>query len=583
MLQIFLAVACGFLPPVQDSSASLAGTWRLAYTLTAELEAPVCLIRLESRKGELTGRVLAAAPRKGEMTLARPHQDDGHVRLVFQGTAGEQSFEGRLPPASGQALLGSYSFGGRLFPARLTRTTETALPKAALVTRQPLPPLVRQLVKLTGQDVSAERTTLAEAPRLLDEVLAQHAASPVVFDPALRLLVSAGRLRVAPAQAARWAAALARAAELYGPRWQAEVSLHIAEALAPHTDFAATALHHARQAAEKLADGEPAARQVRVLRALAVAEEKTGRTKEASQSRPRLAKLEEVLDADYRTRVPPLKVTAFPGQGKKVGRTVVVELFTGSHCPFCAAAYLVFEALRRGYPPSELLLIQYHLHRSGPDPLANPDAAARWDYYMKLLPAQARTTPALLVNGQDHALGGHLSHGPKQADLHREAKKKYNLLSELIDRLAEEPAGASLTVGVERQGDVLLLRVAVRGLAGPGDTKRLRLVLTEEQVRHAGSNGLRFHHHVARALPGGANGFALVRKDSQHSIKIDLAELRGQLHRHLDEHADRVRPFPTLDRPLDLTKLRVIAFVQDDQTGEIVQASVADVPGAAKP
>jgi hypothetical protein len=107
---------------------------------------------------------------------------------------------------------------------------------------------------------------------------------------------------------------------------------------------------------------------------------------------------------------------------------------------------------------------------------------------------------------------------------------------------------------------------------------RLRLALVEEAVRYVGCNKLRFHHMVVRTMPGSPEGFALTEKESQHTAKVSLADLRSRLTTYLDETAEK-RPYPKPDRPMAMKHLKVIAFVQDDETGDILQAAMADLGG----
>jgi hypothetical protein len=46
----------------------------------------------------------------------------------------------------------------------------------------------------------------------------------------------------------------------------------------------------------------------------------------------------------------------------------------------------------------------------------------------------------------------------------------------------------------------------------------------------------------------------------------------------LDEYG-KAHAFPNSRRPLDLKNLRVVAFIQDDQTKEVLQAAQVDVKG----
>jgi hypothetical protein len=105
-------------------------------------------------------------------------------------------------------------------------------------------------------------------------------------------------------------------------------------------------------------------------------------------------------------------------------------------------------------------------------------------------------------------------------------------------------------------------------------------VLIEEKVEYVGRNKLRSHHHVVRALPGGVKGMALSEKNTQHAASINLDEVRKDLVKYLDDYGSK-KPFPDAKRPLDLKNLKVVAFVQDDATREILQGVQVDITGDA--
>ena len=63
------------------------------------------------------------------------------------------------------------------------------------------------------------------------------------------------------------------------------------------------------------------------------------------------------------------------------------------------------------------------------------------------------------------------------------------------------------------------------------------------------------------------------------TFTVDVEELRKKLKAYLDKYGEK-RPFPNKDRPLELKKLRVIAFVQNDKNGEVMQSAQVEVGGA---
>ena len=70
------------------------------------------------------------------------------------------------------------------------------------------------------------------------------------------------------------------------------------------------------------------------------------------------------------------------------------------------AADVAFDALLKTYKPTDLVLVQYHMHIPGSDPMTNPDTIARWDYYRKHFPENIRGVPSSLFNGKPAGGGG---------------------------------------------------------------------------------------------------------------------------------------------------------------------------------
>jgi len=360
-----------------------------------------------------------------------------------------------------------------------------------------------------------------------------------------------------------WAGAGVNAAKAYGPRFEVEYASQVATALLGQAGYAKLAITYARQVEKTLTPKSSADDQVRVLSLVLRALKANDQTAEAKTYDLRLAKLETQLDDEYMAKMPPFKGAAFTGRKGKSDKAAFMELFTGATCPPCVAADLAFDVLQKTYPRSDLVLIQYHMHIPGPDPMTNPDTLARWDYYAKAFPEDIRGVPSSIFDGKPQGSGGG---GVAQAE------NTYNAYREIINPLLEIDAGAKLTAQAVRKGERVNINVGVTGVNNPGKDKKLRILLAEETVRYAGSNKIRLHHNVVRAFPGGANGTALTEAASKHVASIDLGELRGSLDKYLTDFEATVRPFANPARPLEMTNLRVIAFVQDDMTQEILQA-----------
>jgi hypothetical protein len=526
--------------PAVRADAPPDGNYQLSFVLGGSIEANWWLIKLETKDGKLAGSVTDIAQNAQGSTLKTVTSDGKQVRVTFNTPRGDLVFEGQLPLAK-KTVRGSMDFFGQLCPATMAATNETKLEPNTAIRQLSVPPL-DQASKLDKH---------------LDS-LALFAAVTNMVKGAKKNKLSADEVRGAVEKADK-------TASTYGRRWHTEFDAQIADALAGQKDYAAIALEISTRLDKQLGPKAAAEMQSRVLKILATAQGNAGKGAAAKETLARLAKVEEILDREYFSKVPPFKGEQFVGRKAKSDRTVVLELFTGAQCPPCVAADVAFDVLQKTYKPAELVLIQYHMHIPGPDPLTNADNEERAAYY------SIRGTPAALFNGKPQAQGGgFMAH----------AQGKYDDYRKVIDPLLETEAGAKIAARASRQGHKIDIQVEV-SLPKPGDETHLRLVLVEESIRYVGGNKLRFHHQVVRALPGGAKGFALKDKSSKHTASVDLDELRRSLTSYLDNFAKQ-RPFPSSDRPLDFKNLRLIALVQDDSTKEILQAKQVEIAGNGK-
>src|SRR5262249_41528200 len=174
----------------------------------------------------------------------------------------------------------------------------------------------------------------------------------------------------------------------------------------------------------------------------------------------------------------------------------------------------------KAYKPQDVVFLQYHLHIPGPDPLTNKDTVARQRYYDD----EIEGTPTCLIDGKVlPGLGG----GKPQA------QSSYERLTRAINRALDEDAEAKVDLKVARKGDKIDISAEVDA-KGAGKKARLRFVLIEDKARYAGNNGLRIHHHVVRALPGGVAGFALA-DGNKHTASVNLEDVRKGLRDYLSE------------------------------------------------
>jgi hypothetical protein len=499
-----------------------AGNWKVVLPMLRDAGTnPVWLIKFQKNDKGWSGEILAAAARWPKAKVEGLTVTNDQLRFSIKMSDRSLPCTVKLTKdGKGDKLYGTSSLGKTIMPMELERTALTSL----------------------------------DAFDQLKESLTKQPLGHEVISMALSLLSQAEARKAKESEVRAWGKKAIDSAELYGPAFQRDIIVTVAEVLlSDQKGYEKVALEYARRAERQLEPKEGPTAQKKILEVLATALEKTGKETDAKEIAARIKKLD--------LRVKPKQ---YAGRKSKSDRVVLVELFTGAQCPPCVAADMAFDALGRTFRPSEVVLLQYHLHIPGPDPLTNPDTEARWRSY------KGRGTPTIFFDGKP---------GPQGGGSSEDAADKYDEYVSAIEPLLEKASGAELKLSAARKGDKVTITAEVAKPAETGDNVRLRLALVEEHVAYKGSNGLALHHHVVRSLPGGAAGTELKEKLTKKTFTVDMEELRKKLKAYLDK-SNEDDAFPNKDRPLEMKKLRVIAFVQNDKSGEVMQAAQADVVGA---
>lgn len=472
---------------------------------------------------------------KAEIDLKSPRSP-----LHFDGTLAKDG------PHAGQ-VLGSVEFAGGVYPARLEKTT------ADKVEASGQNPMIAEFLKAAREgDPKAKATKLRE-------LIEKHVGEPANQIIYSELLGAAEQAEMTAGDVEKLVETWLGEAKAHGEAWSNEVRVKALKALGSSKPFAATALKLAEEADKVLPADAPAETKAAVVGLLATAAANAGKTDLAADAKERLAKLDAQLDAEYHEKVPPFKPTAYEGRkNKEANQPVLFELFTGAQCPPCVAADVAFDALLKTYEPTEFIGLQYHLHIPGPDPLTNPDSIARQRYYGD----QVRGTPSTFFNGRADAGGG----GGMAA-----SEAKYQQYRGIIDEQLEQAGKANVTLAAKQLGDEISITAEAKADQPKGSELSLRLALTEESIRYVGGNKLRFHHHVVRALPGGADGKALADGKASVELKVSLADVKKEIEAYLDDFT-KTRSFPNPLPEIDLKDLSVVAFVQNDADKSIVAA-----------
>jgi hypothetical protein len=533
MKRIVPAVLAGWLLLFAGSGRAAdgpAGAWRLTVPGTNL----TFLIKLEEKDGKWSMQYLGssipnlAKPPVESVTVA---PDSLRFNMKIEGR--DFSFDGKLPPDKSGKIPGSILtriFGNRMILASLEPSKLSAFDKY----------------------------------EFYKEIVDQSTDPSIVLEAALEVIGQAGEKKAKIEDVRGWADKAFKPAEGYGGRWQRHVALSLATAMASQKDLAPAAVEYARRAERLLdRDNDDASVQMEVLTSVAQVLTKAGKAEDAKKLDAELAKLEEKDYQEY-VKKKPFKADVFDGRKGKSERGILVELFTGAECPPCVAADIGFEALEKTYKPTDVVLLQYHVHVPGPDPLTSPDSMSRMQYYGKFIEG----TPTIFFNGKEGAGGG----GQLPA-----GRKKYAEYREVIEPLLEKDADAKVQLTAARKDNEISIKANWSDAARTGDKVRLRFVLAEEHVRYPGGNGLRYHHFVVRSMPGGAMGFAVAKKAGEQAVTVNLEDVRLKLNDYLDDFAKNESPFPRSDRPLALKNLRVVAFVQDDANNEVLQAVQVEV------
>jgi hypothetical protein len=518
-----LVLAASGLLAAQDTTKeppAPAGTWKFILPTLPKAEGrPILILKLTSKGTKWNAEVVSAAL-EGKASMEKVSVTDKAARFTVKTATFELPCVIKLPADRKTAkLYGEATLGKRVMPAEMERTTLTSL-----------------------HPFDLNRESLAKEPLGI-----------VSIGLALSLMRQAEEKKAKPAEVRSWAEKAVKAADLYGPGVQRDILLNIANTLGEQKGFEVLALQYARRAERQLDEKEPPAAQKVVLDVLAETLEKAGKTDEAKKVLARIKKL------DFR-----LRAKTYAGRKAKSDRVVLAEVFTGAQAEPAVATTMATAALLRTFKPTELALVEYHLHFPKPDPLACAEVEERAAFYGK----HVERMPVVLLNGKVKLPGG----GGVE-----DAQERYDSYVEAIEPLLDEAAGAKLNVTATRKGSKVTINAEVSKVSSKDDI-RLRLVLVEPTVKYKGANGQTIHHNVARAMPGGEAGTQVKGKSFKKSFTVDLAKLRKDINAYLDKVKEK-REFPDKERPLEMKNLRVIAFVQNEDKGEVMQAAQVDVKG----
>jgi|GEM_PF-266004 len=541
------------------ADSPLAGTWRLIGTLPSRDGGNDTILALLDISGDAKAPVIKVLthgyePFKG-CEVSKTVVKDGEISFVLANDGITLPMHFVLPETSTKFVAGHLVLRGNYFPSHLAKTDQKDLKGVTLGT--PTEGIDRYKAIAAAESVD-EKNKLAEA--ILKD-LPGRAITNRAATMALEAAVRSGK----PEKALGIADSIARASKQFGRDYSVRLRTEIAAELSKEAASAPKAVEIVESVIKDMgADPSPKLESM-VLGVYQAALEKAGKKEEAAKLTAKLNAMESKLDEEFEKTNLTFKPKEFSGRKDGLNRVTVVELFTGAQCPPCVAADTAFDGLIKSYQPKDVILLQYHLHIPGPDALTNAASEARQQFYEK----DIEGTPTLMINGKASTdpLGGGK---PRSEESYKLATKEIN--AALSSPEASTPIQLKLEAGAS--GSKVGAEVIWSGVKKKEDLK-LKAVLVEDVVRYAGGNGQRLHHHIVRDFLGGVKGVAIADADGNHSFTVDLAKLRESLKEYLDKFEKENGPFAS--KPLDLKKLKIVVFVQNEKTHEILQAAQADI------
>ncbi len=569
------------------------GTWLIQCGYSCTHYRYMGAMKFESKDGKPTLSYVADANDiSTPLTFTNVEIVGTMIRFQMKKESQDFSFEGTLDPKNPKRIYGNFTEkNDRVWSTILEKTHLEKIDEQDTRFEVKVPPVLEELRQLEQAWTDARRKADAEPNEVKRAKLHQEnkdslqqltiktdAAyreavklldNPYSISAAKVLLMRAVRIHATPQEVAGWAKMVTDDNKKFGARYEQSCLAALASEIVWQNGFADIAMPYAERAV--LVPNMGAEKRMEALKVLAKVQKLLSKTDLLKRTQAEIAKLDDSIDAEYLANEMPFTPSPYLGRtAKSANRVAVMEQFVGAQSHYCRDAEVAFHGLLKSYKPRDVVLIQYHLHIEGPDPLTNTDSIDRNEYYAQLTPGFTRGVNSALYNGVQKSL----PNVPNMNGL-GEPEKWYKQFGSILNTILEESIDIKLTGDMKRFDDKLSVTVVVdtTGAIGLTDSVKLRLIVVEDTVRHVGLNGIRFHHHVARSLLGTGKGISVKDlKDGKYTLTQSVKTLEADLNKYLNEYNAK-RPFPGgLSRLSALKGLKVIAIIQDDSSGEILQA-----------
>jgi hypothetical protein len=385
-----------------------------------------------------------------------------------------------------------------------------------------------------------------------------------LFDIGFELLPSVAMKKLPPEEVRGLVERLAKGAATFGPRWDRHVAMKVAGLLVDQAGYSDIALAQARRAERLLAETDPVGDRLDVLDILVRCLTSANKADEAKPLATQIARLEARDAADAAKGTPFGEVGKFAGRKGKSNRVVLVEGFVGTEFPLSAPIEQVIDVLGQAYTTDQVIALNLHYHLPQPsegNPLTVPETSER---LAPLIP-QVERGQFLYVAGKP---------GPRITNP-AGAKEFLEQVREQIDKTIETVEPAQLKLAVAKGAKGFDVKATVTDLNVGSNKMVLRFAVVEPRVRYAGSSGVRYHANVVRAWPGGPKGYPLTKAAADQTVTVEPIAIRESLVKSWADFLKNDGEFPRTARPLELKGLKVVAFIQNDSTGDVLTATIA--------
>ena len=224
------------------------------------------------------------------------------------------------------------------------------------------------------------------------------------------------------------------------------------------------------------------------------------------------------------------------------------------------------------YPKKDMIVLEYHLHIPGPDPMTNPDTFKRYMYY-----GGNFGTPTVFFDGGNQLIGG-------GADF--VAPNRFNVYKHIINSNMKEKPGYDIS-GTAKLGkdNNIKVNVDLKKLKSLSKNLSIHYALVERSINYTGGNGVSKQLFVVRHLANGAEGKKLDSNKRTDKLEqtFDLTKIENGIKSYLEDPTKdpswrgNFTGWKSKTDKINPNNLAIIVWIQNNENKNIEQAFYTDV------